>query len=557
MAAMVPQTVGTLKTTPFGELLVQVHDRRLTGTLVFEEIGGARHGVYIEGGAPQKAKIGGAGIHLGDVLVETGAISPEVHERTLARALRDRVLFGQLLLGEGCISQASLGLGLREHLHRQLVWLFGQPGETHYGYFEGKNLLARWGGPEKLGSSTLEVLWRGLCAHSPEDAIAGALTRVEGMRLALQRELGPDHFAFMGEAGRIVALFGGAPRRLGEIVASEPFSESEVRRVLYFLLLTRSVDLGVPSAPPVGLDAEPFSPPPAARVPSLASEPPSVGHVRPDSVAPLPMPHRDTPASIPPRVVRSATLRDELRRRLEKPPRTHYETLGIPEDAPLRQVQAAFFLLSKHWHPDRLGPEAADLKDGATHVFDGIAKAYRVLSDPAARAAYDDELSDGKAHDGAPSLERALSADVAFHKAESFLARGNLDAAEREARIALENEPGRGEYIALVAWLDALKPGADERQLNVAFTKALRAGQGSIKVHWYRGLFLKRTGRHASALQEFRFVAERDPRHIDAAREVRIYEQRLHNSPKDRPSLAPEEPRSERSPWSRLFKRRS
>lgn len=554
---MVPQTVGTLKATPFGELLVQAHDRRLTGTLVFEEAGGARHGVYLEAGAPQKAKIGGAGIHLGEVLVETGAISAEVHERTLERALRERVLFGQLLLGEGRISEASLALGLREHLDRQLVWLFGQPSETHYGLFEGKNLLARWGGAEKLAPRPLELLWRGLCAHLPDEAVDGALARVEGMRLALERELDPDHFAFMGDASRIVLLFRGAPRRLGEIVASEPFGEAEVRRVLYFLLLTRSLDLGIPSAPPVGLDVEPFSAPPAARVPSLASEPPSGTPARHDSADPAPSRRRDSPASIPPGVVRSAALRDELRRRLEKPPRTHYETLGIPEDAPLRQVQAAFFLLSKHWHPDRLGPEAADLKDGAAHVFDGIAKAYRVLSDPAARAGYDDELSEGKAQGSAPLLERALTADVAFHKAEQFLARGNLEAAEREARVALDNEPARAEYIALVAWLDALKPSADERQLNVVFTKALRAGQGSIKVHWYRGLFLKRTGRHASALQEFRFVSERDPRHIDAAREVRIYEQRLHNSPKDRPSLAPEAPHSERSPWSRLFKRRS
>jgi hypothetical protein len=64
-------------------------------------------------------------------------------------------------------------------------------------------------------------------------------------------------------------------------------------------------------------------------------------------------------------------------------------------------------------------------------------------------------------------------------------------------------------------------------------------------------------GRHASALQEFRFVIEKDPRHIDAAREVRLYEQRLKNSPKDRLSLAPDEATPRSSTWSRLFKRRS
>ena len=105
---------------------------------------------------------------------------------------------------------------------------------------------------------------------------------------------------------------------------------------------------------------------------------------------------------------------------------------------------------------------------------------------------------------------------------------------------------------------DALsaRANADERQIGIAFARALKASQSSIKVHFYRGLFLKRIGRHAAALQEFRHVAERDSRNIDAAREVRLYEQRLQRSPKDRLSLAPEEPMAERSTWSRLFKRR-
>jgi len=268
-------------------------------------------------------------------------------------------------------------------------------------------------------------------------------------------------------------------------------------------------------------------------------------------------PRRDSPPSIPPSVTRSATLREELRRRTEKPPNTHYEVLGIPEDATLRQVQAAFFLQSKHWHPDRLGVQAEDLKEAAAEVYKRVSAAYRVLADPAARAAYDDDLAAGAIPPSSPAVKRALSAELAFQKAESFLARGNLDAAEREALLAVKLEPGRAEHLALAAWLAALKAKADDQHVGIAFAKALKLAPDSTKVHYYRALFLKRTGRHAAALQEFRFVAERDHRNIDAAREVRLYEQRLQRSPKDRPSLAPEDPISERSPWSRLFKRRS
>ena len=147
---------------------------------------------------------------------------------------------------------------------------------------------------------------------------------------------------------------------------------------------------------------------------------------------------------------------------------------------------------------------------------------------------------------------------LAFQKAEAFLARGNLEAAEREARAALSHDSRRPEHVALYAWLAALRPDADERRIAADLARAVRSPDAGVKVNYYRGLFLKRVGRHASALQEFRYVCEKDPRHIDAAREVRLYEQNLRNSPKASPSLAPSQPpSSQSSTWSRLFKRRS
>jgi curved DNA-binding protein CbpA len=552
MSAPVPQAVGTLESTPFGELLIQALDNRLTGTLILEEALGVRHGVYLEAGTPRKAKIAAPTEHLGEVLVDTGAISAEVHERTLERARREHVLHGQLLLGEGIIDSESLAFGLREQLSRQLVWLFARPEATHYGYFAGTNFLANWGAAGAT-PSTLEVLWRGVRDHARPREIESALRRLEGHKIELRAHLPPNYFAFLGEDRAIVALLERGPRRLSELLQAEPALETTIRRVLYFLVLTRSVELGLPSAPPVGIGAEPFIGPPSARVPSFGSEPQVP---LPSDAPPARASRRDSPPSIPPSVVHSVTLKDELRRRLGHAPRTHYDVLGIPENAPPRQVQSAFFVLSKRWHPDRLGAETADVRDGAARVYETILSAHHVLADPAARASYDAALRSGTGADSTPVVERAFSAELAFQKAEGFLARGNLEGAEREAKLALVYDPKRAEHGALVAWLAALKPDADYRRIAADFARLARGADGNVKVHWYRGLFFKRVGRHASALQEFRLICDRDPRHIDAAREVRLYEQRLRNSPKDRPSLAPEEPDGG-SAWSRLFKRRS
>jgi curved DNA-binding protein CbpA len=552
MSSPAPQTVGTLEQTPFGELLVQALDGRLTGTLILEETAGVRHGVYLEAGEPRRAKIAAPTEHLGEVLVDTGAISADIHERTLERALRERVLHGQLLLGEGLIDSAALAFGLREQLSRQLVWLFARPEHTHYGYFAGTNYLANWGAPGPA-PSPLEVLWRGVRDHARAREIENSLRRLEGLRLELRPDLPPNRFDFLGEDRSIVALLERGPRRLSELLQAEPALEVSIRRVLYFLVLTRSVDLGMPSAPPVGIGGDPFVAPMAPRVPSFTGELGKPGGSEPPGAVRI---RRDSPSSIPPAVVHSATLREELRRRIEREPHTHYDVLGIPEDAPLRQVQSAFFLLSKRWHPDRLGAEAGEVRESAGRVYDAILRAHAVLSDPAARASYDAALRSGVAAETTPVVERAFSAELAFQKAEAYLARGNLDAAEREARLALVYDPKRAEHVALYAWLASLKPDADYRRLAADLARSVRGSADNVKAHWYRGLFLKRVGRHASALQEFRFVCEKDPRHIDAAREVRLYEQRMRNSPKDRLSLAPEAESPQRSAWSRLFKRR-
>jgi hypothetical protein len=67
---------------------------------------------------------------LGEVLVQTGVISEAVHGRTLARALEEHLLHGQVLVEDGAISEETLAFGLREQLLKQMLWLFEWPEGT-------------------------------------------------------------------------------------------------------------------------------------------------------------------------------------------------------------------------------------------------------------------------------------------------------------------------------------------------------------------------------------------------------------------------------------------
>jgi curved DNA-binding protein len=67
----------------------------------------------------------------------------------------------------------------------------------------------------------------------------------------------------------------------------------------------------------------------------------------------------------------------------------HYQTLGVPRDAPPEAIRAAFRNLSRRHHPDTSGHAAPESKR-----FQAIKAAYDVLRDPAARAGYDESLAD-------------------------------------------------------------------------------------------------------------------------------------------------------------------
>jgi hypothetical protein len=121
------------------------------------------------------------------------------------------------------------------------------------------------------------------------------------------------------------------------------------------------------------------------------------------------------------------------------------------------------------------------------------------------------------------SYVRALHPD-SLYRAEALLAQGNVAAAEREAALGLEAEPKRADLLALHTWLLAQRSGASLPALWNRLDVLVRKAPDSVRVHYYRGLLLKKMGKHASALQEFREVTTHDPHHIDAAREVFLYE---------------------------------
>ena len=60
--------------------------------------------------------------------------------------------------------------------------------------------------------------------------------------------------------------------------------------------------------------------------------------------------------------------------------------------------------------------------------------------------------------------------------------------------------------------------------------RALRLDDKLEQGFYWRGLLCKRIDNHNGAMQSFRKVVEINPKHMDAVRELRIYEMRIRRN---------------------------
>jgi curved DNA-binding protein CbpA len=270
--------------------------------------------------------------------------------------------------------------------------------------------------------------------------------------------------------------------------------------------------------------------PPAAARPAAASPPPGRA-AAPAAVSP---PARERAALDALQTGRFLT-RDEIDSKLANVDEvTHYELLGLPVDATQEQIAQAFPSLARRWHPDRLNPEYADLRDAVTRVFARMTEASRVLGNSVTRRSYDEAL--GMLDAGQQEQEQValvLRSAEAFQKAEILLRKRDLEGAEQLARLAHEGDPDQPEYAALYAWIRSRRPDATEEDIALSLgmlKKAIAKQTNNVKIHYYLACVLKAAGQSAAALREFRHVAENDPSNVEAAREIRLHDMRRANS---------------------------
>lgn len=218
----------------------------------------------------------------------------------------------------------------------------------------------------------------------------------------------------------------------------------------------------------------------------------------------------------------------------------HFALLGIPRDATIDSIRAAYVALACHLHPDRRPDLEPALARDAARLLARVNLAFGVLGDPVRRADYlallrrEDRAQPRSADESGPrpagtATERARAAAEVAARGMHALRRQDLPAAIELLTRATELAPHDVDYGAQLAWArfcaSADRPGiaADVRR---ALERAIHRSPRPVVARFYLGRVERMLGRVREAVHHFREVLRLEPAHAEAAAELRLLEPR-------------------------------
>lgn len=542
-----PSAQGTLAKTPLLHLLVYAHERRLSGTIELDE--GDRKAVLVMvAGLVAKVRSADAVAYLGELLKELGADAAAVDAALSVSREKGRPL-GEALRAARAVSEELLARALSLQIERKVAALYTLSADTRFRYFDAIDVLTELAGDDHAAVDPLALALRGARTAPSEPHMSAALGRISATRLALAEGATPERFAFDEDERAVLAALS-SPKTFTELAADESIDPVRLQRTLYFLLIAKQLEATeVPSAAA-----------PLAKVSLHQKVAPKTQISEERALSGRPDPRSATPCPpAPPEASPHPELLERLRARaVSIKGEDFFTVLGLGRDADTARVQAAFLTLAKQWHPDAVPSDLEDGKAAAASIFSRISEAHATLGDPERRATYLATIEAGDSEGEQAQVIAVLEAATAFQKAEFYLKRSDYAQAEALARQALEGDSTQPHYLALVAWLEALKPEGHTHSGSVdaiaKLSRAVKMNDKCERAFFYRGQIYKRLGDRHHALADFKRALELDPRNVDAAREIRLFEMR---GGKATPSIPPP-PKAADKPggfFGRLFKK--
>jgi len=334
-------------------LLQSIYKGRKTGTLRVVR-GEERRGVRFRAGHIVHGEATVEELRLGRILLAVGRIDEDVLERAVEVMRRDRRRLGAVLIEMGIVDDGGLEEALALHARAVLTSMFTlRDGDCDFQEHEGGE------GDRPLAVSTAQAVMAAVRALRVRDDVRFALGDLGRVLTFSDEPLVLYQRMDLGSADAMVLSCVDGARAASEVLAAAGLPAITAERSLLSLLCTGLVE--------------------------YTSDPP-----RPAVAASAEQLRREV-----------LELHDGLA------VRSDHEVLGVPRGASPGDLKAAYFRLSRRYHPDvTLDPAMADLRDELEAAFRRVRDAYRALGGrPRADLDFADEgaaVAAGRGFEGGP-----------------------------------------------------------------------------------------------------------------------------------------------------------
>lgn len=503
--------------------------QRFSGLVALQQPGpdAGERSVWFQGGMPIFTDWVSATDSLGQILVETGQLTPDERDRAtlalqspqteLADVPATRERLGHYLVRRRLLTTAQLRKALRIQCARKLVHSFVvHSGEAHVTGGESSAPVDE----HTLGAqvNALELIFAGVSAHYDLARVAAEMGRLFEAPLRVRSSLVRyrPHFHFSPADEAVLAAFEPSAT-IAEAALRCGQSRLRVAQIAYTLWACQMLK-GADSARDATTGGHAV----------VGAEPP----VRKASIGA----GTTDPA-------RLASFTAELER-LEAGVRAGahaFELMGVPLSAGRAEVKAAWHGLSRRFHPDALAhQELGHLRERSAAVFASLNEAYQILNDTRQREELSSLLRAGGRPSGgsgpstpAPTTKEILESEMLAREGDRSLRAGHFDRALERYRQAAARSPDEVELQAAIAWCEyqrspdkAALRGATEATLRGVLARQPRCA----RAHYYLGLLYVQARDDETALASFTSALAVEPEMLDAKRQIHAIELR-YSSP--------------------------
>jgi len=482
---------GSLARQPFARVLQRIYAGRLSGALLLTT-GDTKKIVYTEDGYPIAVRSNVPTECLGQILLEQHMISGD----TLAESLRQMKISkkrqGELLVEMGALSPYNLSRALVLQMEAKLLELFS----WREGRFSFKKGEAAHDQPVRLERTPAALILEGIRRFYDAERMHSVLAQYVGkyvMPSPDRRQRLQDITADPNEQRFIDNLDGSL--KFEAALASTMVPTDRAR-----LLLVAMSEAGMVT--------------PSERPGEHTLEGPAPAEDSQPHMAAGERSRADLEAIV------------EVMRH-----QTHFEVLALDREATQSEVDTAYQVRARDFHPDRFRMRPEDVRVVAGRIFERLEEAHAVLSDATARRRYLTQLDRNRQQKSAASEETAPTGESPHVVAERVYFQGVAHLRARRYREAAEAfrkatalAPGQASYRSALGWALYRQAPADPRAVASGLSELLAAVEADPKNPWSRvslGRFYAETGMPDEAVRVFEEVLRASPGLSDIEEEIR------------------------------------